>query len=190
MKTGFTIFELVLVLTILGIMTAAGTVFFGPMIQLYFYTPEATTTQLVATTVIDDVMEGRPTPNGVSGLRVMTRIRSASATQVAYTDENNVATTLNWDSTAKAIKRSLGASVLTLPTQFPSANVLLDGQTSGVLFQYFTSTNVQLGVPVGTPVSIARVQMDWVFYTGTVNAQVSRIDSTHVIHTGVMVKQY
>ena len=186
---GFTLIELVMVIVILGIIGAAGTTFFGPFINLFFFAPSQIRTEQVGNMIADSVIEG---DKGIEGLRIMSKLVSANASSLTYVDGTNNLATISWSPATHLISRSTTSEVIILPSQYQNKEVLMDGQVSGTIFKYFDVNNVQIPSPV-SPASIAaieRIQMDWVFYTGSLPFKVSDYDTKYLFSTGVHTKQF
>ncbi len=186
---GFTLIELVVVIVILGIMGAAGSAFFGPLINLFFYAPSQERTEQFGNMMADSVIEG---DKGIEGLRIMNNMTAANATSLTYIDGQRNLVTLTWSAATKQLSRTITAETITLPSQYKNSTILMDGQSSGTIFKYYDSNNAQISSPVvlASIASIKRIQMDWTFYTGSAPFRVQDYDTKYLLNFGVHAKQF
>src|SRR3989339_762324 len=168
-RKGYTLVELTLVIVLLGIIASLGAAFFVPIVRLYFFTPTELRNEYVANRIVETIIEG---DSEIKGLRIIKNIVSASIT---------------WNSGTKKIRRTISPPPQTLPIEAPTHDTLIIGTTAGVIFKYYDSSGLPISTPVATPADIARIQLDWIAYTGS--GGVLSAQGYYLIHSGVFVKQ-
>ncbi len=180
-KKAYTLIELITVIVIIGIISATGAIFFAPLINLSFFTPRQTEVELVGNFIKDNILEGY---NNGWGLRNITSIESANATQIVYYDANSRRINLYWDNTSKKFFRATPTTTSILPFENPQSTVLIDGQAPGKLFTYYDTNQHELSSPVSNPSLIARIEFNWIVYSQTTPI------SKYLINSGVFIKQF
>src|SRR3989339_257927 len=183
-RKGYTLVELTLVIVLLGIIASLGAAFFVPIVRLYFFTPTELRNEYVANRIVETIIEG---DSEIKGLRIIKNIVSASDASISYVDADNVSASITWNSGTKKIRRTISPPPQTLPIEAPTHDTLIIGTTAGVIFKYYDSSGLPISTPVATPADIARIQLDWIAYTGS--GGVLSAQGYYLIHSGVFVKQ-
>ncbi len=183
---GFTLIELVMVIVLMAILASVAASFFGPMVNLFFFTPKETMVTDVGNRLTDTIIEG---DSSALGLRYISSLTAATTTQISYTDADDNTIVFRWDSGDKRIYRNLnGAGEVVMPPKAGAISVDIDGAATGVIFKYYDENEVLLGSPVATPSQVKRIQMDWVMSTGS--GQVKEYQGSITLSSGVYIKQF
>ena len=184
-KRGYTLIELIMAVVILGILGTIGAAFFQPLITMAFFTPAQLRTEQIGNQMVFDIYQG---DSRAKGLRIMKKIKTATATSLTYLDNSSVEATLSWDGGTKRLSRTVNGVTQLLPLQAPNHSVLLDGVYPGTIFRYYDSSGMNLSPPVSTVANIARIKIDWVAYTGS--SAITTYGTKYIIKTSFWAKQF
>ncbi|MFH1386497.1 MAG: type II secretion system protein [bacterium] len=182
---GFTLIELVMVIVLVGILGTVGSALLAPIVNLYFFTPNQTRIESIANLINDRIIEGDA---GAKGLRIIKSISAATDTSITYTDVDLKSVTLSWNSVTGKFSRTTPAGTEILPKEYPNNDIVVNGQTAGIIFKYYTSAEALISTPVAAPSTIGRVQLNLVATTGT--GIISSYGTKFLINSGVHIKQF
>ncbi len=182
---GFTLIELIMVVVLLGIIGAAGASFFFPVLNTFFAVPSQIRGQQIGNLTADECIEGGPSSEG---LRRMKNITAASDTSITYLLPNSSSVTLSWSNATKKLTKTDTSGSFVLPRQYPGNEMNLDGQSPGIIFRYYDAAGSVISSPVVSTIDIARIEMDWIIYTGS--ADIKKLEAKYLLNTGVMIKQF
>ncbi len=184
---GFTIIEIIIVIALLGIISAASSSFFMPMINLCFITSPQIETQSVGDFIYSDLINGN---GNINGLRNIQNIVSADSISINYVDQNSNNIIVTWDSSSKELKRIVSGISETLPILYSNNNVKLAGQSSGNIFVYYSTSETLMSSPIIAPVTIGRIQLDWMFYSGDPSGNLMTYDTKYLLNSGINIHQF
>lgn len=183
-QPGFSLIEVILTLTIIGVLVGAGISFITPFIKIFFYAPEQLRTEYITNQIVNTIIEGNHESEGLNSAKI---INYASNEVVVYTNNNDEIIILEWDSINKKIIRSLpSGKIETLPPDMPNHQLKVEGsENPAVVFQFLNSFNELVPTPINDPWLLSSVQLHWVAYTGADNQH----HTNYQILTGVHIKK-
>jgi len=185
-KKSFSLVELIIVIVVLSILAAGLYSFFIPILNLFFHLPQDLQIKYFSGELTSAIIDGDNLAKGLAFAKVIT---AATAIQVDYTDQDDNALVIRYDTAADSFYRNINAGGEALiPVQF-SGDVKVKGTTSAnVAFNYYDSSGVVISSPVADVTTIESIEMDLTIYTGT--GEVKDFQSRLDIKTGVDIKQF
>lgn len=213
-KAGWTIIELIVVLTVAGILASAFTMTMVPLFNVIFNFPQTTRVQNAAADLLQIIVEGDSQAKGLrytgpscvvggaGGGGSMITVASASG-DVATLEYNygdseycgsgariSHTVVLTYDRSLGTVTRAIdGGTAVNIPSYVSSSSDVSFSVSGGGtdLFHYFDSAGTDLGA-APTVTDIARVDIDVIASSGTGTVQ---FNSTQIrLKTGVEIKRY
>jgi prepilin-type N-terminal cleavage/methylation domain-containing protein len=210
-RRGFTLVEIVTVITVTGILAAAVAVTIVPQMNTFFYFPQNMRVGSAAADALDIMLEGDirakglrytgpPCEIGGAGGGGST-ITAASATSLTYhyVDADSCGTgaarlshtvVLAYDSTDHVITRAIdGGSAENIPSYVPDDSDINFDPPSGVsFFRYFNNEGSEMTGLGITTTAIYRVDITMIAASGS--GQVQHNAGRSALKTGVEIKRY
>lgn len=204
---GFSLIELIVVVSIVAILTAATAGIIISLMQLFIYSPREMRVKTIAHEAIETMAEGETAKRG---MRYATQIQDASPTQFTYTfgypgnaDKRNMR--FRWDSTQKKIYLSYTAFGDPINSPQPpygteelipyyargDISITEDPANPNTIFKYYKADGTQITgnpVPSAQLQDIRRVEMAIVARTGS--GSFGAWQSSFRMTSNVEIKQY
>ena len=161
---GFTLIELVMAITITGVIAAAGAFVMFYLIQHSVYLPNNLNVDTAGNEIMDAMIEGYP---GVKGLRFAVALTSSGNNNLTFLNADGQSVAFSWDSINKRVSVSVNGSVpVTLPYYLP-AGMYIEQRGSSPFFSYYDSGEAATAVPS----SVRRVKIEFQVRSGSGNFQ-------------------
>lgn len=161
-RKGFTLIELITVMTIIGVLSASGAYLLTYVVQNSVFIPNQLNMDMLVSDALDSMIEGDTTASGLRFSRVITNIQDY---QVTFINQNSQTVRYRLDTVTFRLYRSINGGAETV---FPyyvnnvATTVSISGKNNK-LFEYYDV----LGAPTIIPANVRWITMTLVAQTGT-----------------------
>jgi len=156
---GFTLIEAVMVILIIAIIAVSGAYLMAYSVQNYVFIPNQLNTDMLASELLDIMIEG---DSQAKGLRFCKSITSAGAAQVIFINQDNQTIRYTYNSGPGTVTRIIGAGPAAVIPYYGQAGVSVSPR-SGSFFTYYDAA----GAATSTASLVRRVQIELIAKTGT-----------------------
>ncbi|MEI6631756.1 MAG: prepilin-type N-terminal cleavage/methylation domain-containing protein, partial [bacterium] len=161
---GFTLIELVMVITITGVISISGVFIMLYLIQHSIYLPNKLNVEAVGDEIMDTLIEGY---SGAKGLRFTTAVSVSGNSSLTFLNADGQTVIFSWDSINKKISVSInGGPAATIPYYLPSG-MYVEQNGANPIFTYYDTSEVATVVPA----SVRRVKIEFQVRSGSGNFQ-------------------
>ncbi|MDD5431718.1 MAG: hypothetical protein PHO70_01855 [Candidatus Omnitrophica bacterium] len=158
---GFSTIELVVIISIIGIIAAVTTSIIISSLQGLVYTPNNLNMDMLVQDALDKIVDG---DNLAGGLRFCKNITAFSPNSITFTDQNSKTVIITLDTGTNKLTRTINAVADNTFLYYQgSSTIKITTGRNGALFLYYNSSE-------GTPVSasaIRRIAINLIAYTGS-----------------------
>lgn len=159
-KRGFTLIELIMVLSIIGILAGAGAWIMAYTVKNSVFIPNQLGMDKLATDALNIMVEGDAQAKGLRFSRAITAI---NANRVDFIDGDGKTVYFRLDTGTNKLYRSInGSAEQALPAYSSAAGLNLSGK-SGALFSFYDAT----GAVTATAANVRRIQIILIAKSGT-----------------------
>ncbi|MBL7151291.1 MAG: type II secretion system protein [Candidatus Omnitrophica bacterium] len=159
MKRGFTLIETVMVIAIIGVLSASGAFILVNILQQTIFMPNQLNMNMVAAQALDTMIEGEAVARG---LRFSKSISSVGADQVVFNNQDDQSISYRLDTGTAKLYRSVDGGAEALIPYYAGTGINLSG-AGGQLFSYYDSAEAS----TSTPADVRRVKINLVAMTGS-----------------------
>ena len=166
-KAGFSLIEMIMVMTIIGILAGGSGYLMVGLIQNSVFIPNQLNMDMLACDALDIMMEGDPLAQGLRFSRQITNIQDNQVTFI-YKDnnQNNVTVIYRWDSALKRLFRSINGVEKAIPYYIIVSGITVTPKTSK-LFTYYDASDLVINPLSGNPANVRRIEVTLIARTGT-----------------------
>jgi prepilin-type N-terminal cleavage/methylation domain-containing protein len=158
---GFSLIELVVIITIIGIILSVTSAILVSSIQGMVYLPNSLNMDMLAQDALDKIVDG---DNLAGGLRFCKNITAFSANSITFTDQNSKTVVITLDTGTNKLTRTINAvSDPTFLYYQGSSGIKVTTGRNGALFLYYDASE-------STPLiasNIRRIAVNLVAFTGS-----------------------
>lgn len=183
---GFTLPELIVIITLVAVIAAVAVTVFISLIRLFVLIPKETRVRLIASQIQDIMLEG---DGEARGLRFASSLSTVDGNEVAFGYETEggeaVSVAFRWDSDAEKIYRQVDeGGEVAIPYDFGSEVGVKTKDAAPAVFTYFDEN----GQSTTIPASVERIEVNFSVETGS--GDFSAWDAAFDLSSGVDVKQF
>lgn len=153
---GFTLIELVVVISIVGILSAGGSWLLIFFVENFSFLPDKLNINMATSDILDIICEGDAQAGGV---RFSNQITEIADNQLSFTDQDNQNITIQLS--GNKVYRSIGAGDLELIPYYVPSSLNVAGKET-IAFQYYDES----GIITGVAASVRRVEINLVASIG------------------------
>jgi prepilin-type N-terminal cleavage/methylation domain-containing protein len=159
-KVGFTLIEVIMVISIISILAGSGAWLMANTVKNSIFIPNQLNMDKLSNDALNIMIEG---DGQAKGLRFSRAISAITANRLDFINQDGLTIYYRLDTTANKLYRSIsGASEVALPYYSSAATITLSGK-SGTLFTYYDTNEAVTAVAA----NVRRIRMILVAKTGT-----------------------
>lgn len=157
-KKGFTLIELIMVISIMGVLAASGTCFLLYLVQNFVFIPNQMNTDMASSDALKIMIEGDGT---AKGLRFLRAVSSVADNQTSFINQDGQTVRYRLDSQGR-IQRSLNGGAESAVPYYASSGMVFSGKNNR-LFTYYDASEVITAAPS----SVRRIEIALAAQTGS-----------------------
>ena len=161
-KKGFTLIELIMVISIVAILSVSGAYLMIYLVQNSVFIPNQLNMNMLASDALDIMVEGNSQARGLRFSRIITAI---DPYRVDFTDPAGQTISCRLDTVTNQLKRKIGANPETLIPYYQRSGISMTGK-SGRVFTYYAGDESTITPPVGAA-NVRRITITLIAKTGT-----------------------
>lgn len=179
-QRAFTLVELIMVIVVIGILSASGAYLLINVVQTSAYIPSKLNTDMIATEAVDTMIEGDVQADGLRFLRSITAINN---NELTFVNQNNITVRYRLDTGSHKLYRSISGGTEQLIPYYVPAGVSIEADNN----QLFTYLDANEAV-TNDPNNVRQIRMNLLVRTGSGNFD--EWEGETELASAVMVKRY